>query len=143
MKRQSGCPQKDSSRVGTVSITFDTLQQTLLKISVGRLDVHSERSKCLWKFELCRRSCVCQGCFGSMAKGCPRLSWDPKTANPELFRALPRFYGGNWHIACAILTSKVPSPRNCLKKIYLGVVGRLSGASPAIEVMSQAQFVFL
>ena len=92
----------------------------------------------MWTFELCRRSRVCQGCFGSMAKGCPRLSWDPKTAKPELFRALPRFYGGNWHIASAILTSKVPSPRNCLKEIYLGVVGRLSGASPrpAIEFAS-------
>ncbi len=43
MKRQSGCPQKDSSRAGTVSTTFDTWQQTLLKISVGRLDVSSGR----------------------------------------------------------------------------------------------------
>ena len=80
-----------------------------------------------------------------MAKGCPRLSWDPKTANPALLRALLGFFGGNWCIVCAIPTSKVPSPRNCFKQSDVGVVGQLSGASPrdaAIEVMSQVQFVF-
>ena len=82
-----------------------------------------------------------------MAKGCPRLSWDPKTAKPELLRALLGFCGGNWCIVCAIPTSKVPSPRNCFKGIDVGVVDQLSGASSvdalAFEVMSQAQFVFL
>ena len=66
-----------------------------------------------------------------MAKGTPRLGWDPKTVNREELRSLPGFHGGFWHHACAILTSKVPARRNCLKEIDLRVVGLLSGAPPA------------
>ena len=109
----------------------DTLQETTLKITAGRHQIDSSREKGIWTFDFVKRQCLCQGCRGSMAKGTLRLGWYPKTVHREELRSLPGFHGGFWHLACAILTSKVPARRNCLKETDLRVVGLLSGAPPA------------
>ena len=126
---------------------IEELQTTILRITAGRLKLNSKRARGSWCFQRCLRQTTCQGCRGLMAKGCPRLAWDPSVTNVDTLRSLPGYSAGNWHIACAILTSKVPTPRNCLKEIDLRVVGMLTGATdadaPTIEAMAQTQYVFL
>ena len=79
-------------------------------------------------------------------KSCHRFSWSP-SHNPDGLRALPGFSRGYWHIACAILVSKIGSHRNCLREIDMRVVGHLTGATPleasVIEAMANSQHVFL
>ena len=66
---------------------------------------------------------------------------------PRWVESVARFLRGYWHIACAILVSKIGSHRNCLREIDMRVVGHLTGATPldapVIEAMANSQHVFL
>ena len=122
MRRQIGWWLRGTLMLDKVPM-IENLQATLERISLSRVVVQSNRD--------CQKRTVCQGCRGYMIHGSPRMAWNPRTFNVDQLGQMPRYSKGNWHVGCAILMSKVPSRRNCLREVDPRVVGGLTGASPA------------